>query len=746
MPEQEPWVSQEYDSDTEELVITWGDFPLSSSYLVITYFENGSPIGVNISQESPCTIDINNLKPTENSCNIYSIVDAGEKANSPPEEFVYRFPLVRIDSANYDYSTNKVCGEWTPPEAGTGGELATGFQYWIQPTKPPKNPTPPRPTENIVDNASPNFSIEAPLEPGKYTLRIRAINPGDYYIPGAWSRPAFFEVRLKGNISTFDELQGMSLNGNYILANDIDCAGQVFTPIGNCDNKFTGKFNGNGYAIKNLSFDNNNQAYVGLFGYIWQATISNVALLNPSFSGKGYVGALAGKSHSSTITNCFAAGDTTIKVPDHQSGQYVGGLVGYLEYSTISNCYADVNVFACTVTAGGLVGQNAGSKIQDCYANGNTKADNQVGGLVGASGDELKSSEITNCYATGKVPNGNSVGGLVGGSYPVSMYPDIKSIYKSSYYDKKTTGRDDSGKGVGESDEAMKTKATFTGWDFNDTWIIKEGSDYPRLRWQQGTPENPLPISTCEQLQAIGQNPESLLKHYELVNDIDCSGIDNFIPIGNSDQPFIGGLNGNGFIIENLTINASADYAGLFGVAGGAIFTRVTLFKVDINSNSFNYAGGLVGSCDDSVIKRSFATGKVNGHTNVSNYVGGLVGENSGSSSIENSYATVHVYGVKHVGGLVGDNSGSSLIENCYANGKVNGSLNSNFTGGLVGSNSSSQAIANSYYDQGESGQNDSGKGEGKSDQEMKRRITFVDWDFMNTWSIVEELDYPRLR
>lgn len=741
MPEQEPWVSQEYDSDTEELVITWGDFPLSSSYLVITYFENGSPIGVNISQESPCTIDINSLKPTVNYCNVYTRVEiAGEKANSPAEEFVYRFPLVRIDSANYDYSTNKVCGEWTPPEAGTGGELATGFQYWIQPTKPPKNPTPPRPTENIVDNASPNFSIEAPLEPGKYTLRIRAINPGDYYIPGAWSRPAFFEVRLKGNISTFDELQGMSLNGNYILANDIDCAGQVFTPIGNCDNKFTGKFNGNGYAIKNLSFDNNNQAYVGLFGYIWQATISNVALLNPSFSGKGYVGALAGKSHSSTITNCFAAGDTTIKVPDQQSGQYVGGLVGYLEYSTISNCYANVSVSAGGPTVGGLVGQNAGSTIENCYAGGDAKASTQAGGLVGASGDVWKYSVVKNCYATGLATGRSSIGGLVGDIWP----ENTTNTFNNSYYDKKTTGRDDSGKGVGESDEAMKTKATFTGWDFNNTWIIKEGSDYPRLRWQQGTPENPLPISTCEQLQAIGQNPEGLLMHYELVNDIDCSGIDNFTPIGNSDQPFIGGLNGNGFFIKNITINASADYAGLFGVAHTAIITDVGL--IDVNIVCHNYTGGLVGSCDDSVIKRSFATGKVNGRTNVSNYVGGLVGENKNSSIIENTYATVAVTGKTGVGGLVGDNSGSSLIENCYANGKVNGSLNSNFTGGLVGSNSSSQAIANSYYDQGESGQNDSGKGEGKSDQEMKRRITFVDWDFMNTWSIVEELDYPRLR
>jgi hypothetical protein len=30
----------------------------------------------------------------------------------------------------------------------------------------------------------------------------------------------------------------------------------------------------------------------------------------------------------------------------------------------------------------------------------------------------------------------------------------------------------------------MKQQASFTGWDFENTWTICEGVDYPRLQWE----------------------------------------------------------------------------------------------------------------------------------------------------------------------------------------------------------------------------------------------------------------------
>jgi hypothetical protein len=40
------------------------------------------------------------------------------------------------------------------------------------------------------------------------------------------------------------------------------------------------------------------------------------------------------------------------------------------------------------------------------------------------------------------------------------------------------------GCGTELSDMQMKQQASFPGWDFDATWTICEGKDYPRLRWE----------------------------------------------------------------------------------------------------------------------------------------------------------------------------------------------------------------------------------------------------------------------
>ena len=58
-------------------------------------------------------------------------------------------------------------------------------------------------------------------------------------------------------ITTLDELQrigseGYPLDGTYELMQDIDGEGASFTPIGNSERPFSGKFSGNGHRISNL--------------------------------------------------------------------------------------------------------------------------------------------------------------------------------------------------------------------------------------------------------------------------------------------------------------------------------------------------------------------------------------------------------------------------------------------------------------------------------------------------------------
>jgi len=51
------------------------------------------------------------------------------------------------------------------------------------------------------------------------------------------------------------------------------------------------------------------------------------------------------------------------------------------------------------------------------------------------------------------------------------------------------------------------------------------------------------------------------------------------------------------------------------------------------------------------------------------------------------------------------------------------------------------------YYDKETSGQTDTGKGEGKSTEEMKTQSTYVGWDFAAVWKINSTNNgYPTLQ
>lgn len=71
-------------------------------------------------------------------------------------------------------------------------------------------------------------------------------------------------------------------------------------------------------------------------------------------------------------------------------------------------------------------------------------------------------------------------------------------------------------------------------------------------------------IKTAQDLQAIGTDEASCQGYYMLANDIDCSSIDNFEPIGrfaSEEDPenfyFHGVLDGDGFAIKNVTCSYS---------------------------------------------------------------------------------------------------------------------------------------------------------------------------------------------
>jgi len=146
------------------------------------------------------------------------------------------------------------------------------------------------------------------------------------------------------------------LGAHYRLIDDIDLAGTPYVnwgPIGSEGNPFTGKLDGGGHKISNLTIDRPDQDYVGLFGVTGSgAVIRNLGLENVNVTGHDYVGGLVGSS-SGTITDSYAKGSVT-------ANSSAGGLVGN-NAGTIMSSYATGTVMTDDRYAGGLVGTNSGT-------------------------------------------------------------------------------------------------------------------------------------------------------------------------------------------------------------------------------------------------------------------------------------------------------------------------------------------------------------------------------------------------
>lgn len=202
-----------------------------------------------------------------------------------------------------------------------------------------------------------------------------------------------------------------------------------------------------------------------------------------------HVGGLVG-SNKGAITESYATGEVIANAS-------IGGLVG-VNYptGTITRSYATGAVTATGVTqvpitggVGGLVGQagddyrSGGGIIRDSYATGLVRdlGDRSPyyviyhdGGLVGMT---LSNTTIINSYSSSEISGSGegSQGGLIGYIY------NPNSI-TNSYWDTEASGRATSAGGVGKTTAQMKQQATFTGWDFTNTWRMTEGVSAPVLR------------------------------------------------------------------------------------------------------------------------------------------------------------------------------------------------------------------------------------------------------------------------
>lgn len=193
---------------------------------------------------------------------------------------------------------------------------------------------------------------------------------------------------------------------------------------------------------------------------------------------------------------------------------------------------------------------------------------------------------------------------------------------------------------------------------------------------------------------------------YKLSNNINCSDLTGFKPIGTSDYPFVGTFNGKGdndenYKISNLTYNAAgqSNYAGLFCVIGsGDNPGSVSNLILDncTFQNGTGHNGAIAGLLSNGSIENCAVTSCHILSDAPWPSCGGIVGSIYGGSikdcTVDGSEINATASTNSQAGGIVGFISGTATVSGCQVTGTtITGSISSqgdtgnNCIGGIVG-------------------------------------------------------------
>lgn len=427
--------------------------------------------------------------------------------------------------------------------------------------------------------------------------------------------------------------------------------------------------------------------------------ILNIQLSQGLVEGRSRIGGLIGSANHVDISNVT----TLINVESsfNPNNHNVGGLIGEAKLINLSDSHADAVIDNdYSIQMGSIIAHES----------------NNVGGLIGY----ISNSTVTRTYALGKTIGSNHVGGLIGFNDDCS-----NSVVTDSYWGIDSTGiqparqvealdeanncvlQEDIFNGVGLSNEELKDQATFENWDFDQTWITPS---YPYAFFRSmpvnSSDENATQIKDCQTLHKI---PSDSTRHYILANDIDCSGIPNFIPIKN----FKGIFDGNNKTISELKIYNVDGPAGVFSVIQNGKIVNLNLNHVYVSNTSTSGTADLdhdTGALAGSVLGRSEIS-HINANNITINYsspgpytgaTGGLIGrfDVSNAEPLPLNLFNVHialgkVSGTSFVGGLIGysvgrrlDTDEARIITIAQVSSLMDVTGNTNYIGGLIGSGS----------------------------------------------------------
>ena len=500
-----------------------------------------------------------------------------------------------------------------------------------------------------------------------------------------------YDLRLLSELTNDPDTSGSYYKCHYIQTNDIDLNNETFIPIGTRSEEykgvgFGGTYDGNYHTIEGLYVERNGM-YNGLFGWVYGGTIENLSVY--------------GEINCPNISNCGG----------------IAGEIGDTSASLIQNCSFEGSVVGAS-SAGGIVGHSwKAGRIEKCYFNGvvtTTSATvGNCGGIIGSMNNGWAEdltfagdSAIENCYSTGTLncTAGINCGGIVG-KFSIygenSTYSVSNNYYLNTMADAGINGDVTTGCTKLVS-TALKACADMLGSPFVDNFETDNFNDgYPIFEWQStpyqfkgsGTAEDPYQISSKDELKKMRDLVNSnyfgsqyCSCYYLQTADIDLEN-ELWIPIGKNWKDgkqggipaFWGHYNGGYYRIENLNVNETTKFAGLFGcVHSGASVKNLIVYGEVFSSGPS--AGGICGElCSGGgIISNCAFIGDITGTDKA---LGGIVGYAWQECYIENCYhnGTVSNTDAGSAGGIVGQITvGSSRstevsVKNCYQIGTVSG-------------------------------------------------------------------------
>ena len=378
-------------------------------------------------------------------------------------------------------------------------------------------------------NTFENFSFDSVWMNTANKSNVLSLKIADAF--GYYDEVAVSQTSNTYMISTAEQLQWAVNNvtsGTIRLSQDIDLGGKFFK---------SGQLNagvtlyGCGYTIKNLTLVNINgynnstinrlqNALISVNnGTIWHFNIAESISYNvvADVSTNTDYGMLVGLNNG-TINKVIVSGNVVVKNLNEQTEINVGGVVGRTTKTLTINEAVNKAVFngnievkddtaLSSTNIGGIVGKiDANSGLTNSYSTATISfvgnENGSIGGLVGSS---LASTTIKDSYFEGLIDNSNivySVGAILGNAVGATSITNVYSIgtatVKYSALFRGLTGKSENNvtylnsyisdqtieiiEGYAVSnlieDTYLHDQATFTNWDFVDTWYM---DDYPKL-------------------------------------------------------------------------------------------------------------------------------------------------------------------------------------------------------------------------------------------------------------------------